>query len=154
MASGKKLYNLITKGLFQWSDGEGTGDRIDREGGAIEAALKSRPGVTAVALALYPLPKKGVGIYAFVEAPQADPADLKGHAATADLVQPVSALPRTPGGSPRLDVLSLIAMNQMTELDAALAGDRELARVVQPIAAARLNFTDRRISRMEKKAGA
>jgi hypothetical protein len=154
MASGKKLYNLITKGLFQWSDGEGTGDRIDREGGAIEAALKSRPGVTAVALALYPLPKKGVGIYAFVEAPQADPADLKGHAATADLVQPVSALPRAPGGSPRLDVLSLIAMNQMTELDAALAGDPELARVVRPIAAARLNFTDRRISRMEKKTGA
>ena len=154
MASGKKLYNLVTKGLFKWSDGEGTGDRIDREGAAIAAALKGRPGVTDVALALYPLPKKGVGIYAFAEAPGSDATDLKSHAATADLVQPVTALPRAPDGRPRLDILSLIAMNQMTELDAALSGDPELARIVQPIAAARLNFTDRRISRMEKKPGA
>jgi hypothetical protein len=154
MASGKKLYNLITKGMFKWSDGEGTGDRIDREGAAIVAALKNRPGVTDVALTLYPLPKKGVGIYAFAEAPDADPADLRGHAASADLVQPVAALPRALDGRPRLDILSLIAMNQMTELDAALSGDSELARIVRPIAAARLNFTDRRISRMEKRPAA
>jgi hypothetical protein len=154
MASGKKLYNLVTKGMFKWSDGEGTGDRIDREGAAIVAALKNRPGVTDVALTLYPLPKKGVGIYAFAEAPEADPADLRSHAASADLVQPVAALPRALDGRPRLDILSLIAMNQMTELDAALAGDSELARIVRPIAAARLNFTDRRISRMEKRPAA
>jgi serine/threonine protein kinase len=152
MASGKKLYNLMTKGVFKWSDGEGTGDRIDREGAAIVTALKRLPGVSDVALTLYPLPKKGVGIYAFVEVSGADPADLKSHAATADLVQPVASLPRAPDGRPRLDILSLIAMNQMTELDAALAGDKELARIVRPITAGRLNFTDRRISRMEKKA--
>jgi hypothetical protein len=154
MASGKKLYNLVTKGLFKWSDGEGTGDRIDREGSAIVAALKRRPGVGEVVLTLYPLPKKGVGIYAFAEIDGAHSADLKGHAATADLVQPVAALPRAPDGRPRLDILSLIAMNQMTELDAVLSGDPELARIVAPIAAERLNFTDRRISRMERKPGA
>jgi hypothetical protein len=137
--------------VFKWSDGEGTRDRVDREGAAIVAALKGRPGVTDVALAPYPLPKKGVGIYAFAEAPDADPADLKSHAATADLVQPVAALPRAADGRLRLDILSLIAMNQMTELDAALSGDSHLAGIVQPIAAARLNFTDRRISRMERK---
>jgi hypothetical protein len=152
MATGKKLYNFVTKGLFKWSDGEGTGDRIDREGEAILAALKARPGVADVALALYPLPKKGVGIYAFVEAPTATAADLKGHAATADLVQPVPALPRAADGRPRLDILSLIAMNQMTELDAVLDGDPALAAIVAPIAAGRLNFTDRRISRLEKPA--
>ncbi|MGN6764028.1 MAG: phosphotransferase [Rhizobiaceae bacterium] len=151
MASGKKLYNAITKGVFKWSDGEGTGDRIDHEGAAIVSALKRRPGVIDVALTLYPLPKKGVGIYAFVEAPGADPTDLKSHAATADLVQPIAALPRAPDGRPRLDILSLIAMNQMTELDAALSGDAGLADIVRPIAAGRLNFTDRRIARMEKK---
>jgi hypothetical protein len=92
-----------------------------------------------------------VGIYAFVEAPGlADAAALGGKAATADLVQPVAALPRAAGGAPRLDILHLIAMNQMTELDAALAGDRELAGIVAPIAAGRLNFTDRRLSRLEK----
>jgi hypothetical protein len=86
-----------------------------------------------------------------VEAPGADPTDLKSHAATADLVQPIAALPRAPDGRPRLDILSLIAMNQMTELDAALSGDAGLADIVRPIAAGRLNFTDRRIARMEKK---
>jgi hypothetical protein len=151
MASGKKFYNAVTKGVFKCSDGEGTGDRIDHEGAAIVTALKRRTGVTDVALTLYPLPKKGVGIYAFVEAPDADPADLKSHAATADLVQPVASLPRAADGRPRLDILSLIAMNQMTELDAALSGDEDLAHIVRPIAAARLNFTDRRIARMEKK---
>ncbi len=150
MASGKKLYNFITKGLFKWSDGEGTGDRIDREGAVILAGLKARPGVTDIALTLYPLPKKGVGIYAFVEAAGLSPSDLKAHAATADLVQPVVALPRAPDGRVRLDILHLIAMNQMTELDSALAGDADLARIVAPIAAGRLNFTDRRLSRMEK----
>jgi hypothetical protein len=150
MASGKKVYNLITKGLFHWSDGEGTGDRIDNEGPAIVAALKRRPGVADVALTLYPLPKKGVGIYAFVEMRAAPPQEgLAAYAATADLVQPVSALPRGAGGAPRLDLLQLIAMNQMTELEEATKGDPALRATVDTIAAGRLNFSDRRISRME-----
>ena len=71
MATGKKLYNLVTRGFFRWSDGEGTHDRIDRDGPAIVAGLKSVAGVSDVALAPFPLPSKGVGIYAFVET--ADP---------------------------------------------------------------------------------
>ena len=74
MATGKKLYNLVTRGFFRWSDGEGTHDRIEREGPAIVAGLKSVTGVSDVALAPFPLPSKGVGIYAFVET--ADPAAL------------------------------------------------------------------------------
>ena len=102
-----------------------------------------------VALAVFPLPKKGTGIYAFAEAPHlADPEALRG-LSSADLVQAVSALPRTSDGTPRADVLSLIAMNQMTELDALLSADAQLAEIVKPIAAGRLNFSDRRISRLE-----
>jgi hypothetical protein len=147
MASGKKLYNLVTRGFFRWSDGEGTHDRIDREGPAILARLKSLPGVSDVALAPFPLPSKGVGIYAFVET--TDPAAVPDADGGADLVQPVAALPRRPDGAPRADILQLIAMNQMTELDALVGADAALGALARAIAAGRLNFSDRRISRME-----
>ena len=39
MATGKRLYNFVTRRLMNWSDGEGTEDRIEREGPAIRAAL-------------------------------------------------------------------------------------------------------------------
>lgn len=148
MKTFKPVYNAVTRG-FGWSDGDGTGDRIDHEGAAIIAALKAEPGVDDVALTVFPLPKKGSGIYAFVEAPTlADPLALNG-LSRADLVQPVARLPRAADGRPRADLLSLIAMNQMTELEGRLANDAELAAIVRPIAAGRLNFSDRRISRLE-----
>jgi hypothetical protein len=153
MATGKKVYNLVTRGFFRWSDGEGTHDRIDREGPAIIADLKSMSGVSDVALAPFPLLSKGVGIYAFVET--AVPEIIARVERTgADLVQPVAALPRRADGSPRSDILQLIAMNQMTELDALVAGDVALGVVAHAIAADRLNFSDRRISRMEQNPSA
>jgi hypothetical protein len=157
MASGKKVYNLITRGLFSWSDGEGTGDRIEREGPAITGVLAADPRIKDVALTLYPLPRKGVGIYAFVETDQEelDPAAINAQIrkrngdAQVDLMQPVPALPRRDDGSVRDDILRLIAMNQMTELDDLLAREPELVDIVRPIVSERLNWTDRRISRME-----
>ncbi|WP_419910202.1 serine/threonine protein kinase [Hoeflea sp.] len=158
MATGKKIYNLITRGLFSWSDGEGTGDRIDREGPAIMRALQGSAGISSVALALYPLPRKGVGIYAFVET-QENALDLAGlnesvaainADAQIDLAQPVAALPRREDGAVRDDILRLIAMNQITELDAVLTREPELAATVRPIIDGRLNWTDRRISRLER----
>lgn len=151
MATGKKLYNLVTRGLFRWSDGEGTHDRIDHEGPAIVATLKALPGVSDVALTAFPLPSKGgVGVYAFVET--SAPDALAKAQSSADLLQPVSALPRRADGSVRADILQLIAMNQMTELDALVAGDAELGKLAHAVAVGRLNFSDRRISRMEAKA--
>lgn len=158
LATGKKLYNWVTRGIFNWSDGEGTGDRIDLEGPAIIAAMKRHPAVTDVALAVYPFPRKGTGLYAFAEAPDGVNADdlaaLQGshvEKGGADLIQPVKRLPRHGDGSPRDDILRLIAMNQMTELDALVEGDAGTAAIAAEIAAGRLNFTDRRISAMEGK---
>lgn len=161
MATGKKLYNLLTRGLFRWSDGEGTHDRIEREGEAIRAAFAACPGVRDVVLTTYPLPKKGVGIYAFVETDSPDVRDTLTAAQKnlprttgADLIQTVAALPRTAGGAPRLDILHLIAMNQPDRLEALIGTDQALARLVAPIVGGRLNFSDRRISRLEApKAG-
>ena len=143
----KPVYNAVTRGLFNWSDGEGTGDRLDLEGPAIIAALTSVPGVRAAALCTYAQPAKGAGIYAFVEAAETVTAE-QARAALGPLqvenLQIVSALPRGPDASPRDDLLRLIALNQMTELDAALSREPQVAGVMKPIIAGRLNFTDRR----------
>lgn len=154
MATGKKVYNLITRGIFHWSDGEGTHDRIDNEGPAIIKTLQARPDVKDVALATFPLPKKGVGIYAFVEAKPGVPlSELENVSLPVrpDHLQPVAALPRDADGVVRQDILQLIAMNQMTELDALVAGDTALNEISHAIAAGRLNFSDRRIAKAEPK---
>lgn len=152
MATGKKLYNLVTRGIFHWSDGEGTQDRIDNEGPAIIEALLTHPDIRDVALATFPLPKKGVGIYAFVEAkPGTRLPTLKDLSLPVrpDHLQPVAVLPRNGDGTVRQDILQLIAMNQMTELDALVAGDQAMDKIAHAIAASRLNFSDRRIARAE-----
>ena len=159
MATGKRLYNWVTRGLFSWSDGEGTGDRLEHEGPAIRTALMAQPDVRDLALTLYPLPRKGVGIYAFVETDlerldrDALNAAIRARNAKAriDLTQPVRALPRRANGDVRDDVLRLIAMNQMTELDTVLQREPDLAALVRPIADDRLNWTDRRIARLEQR---
>ncbi|PYE90133.1 serine/threonine protein kinase [Phyllobacterium leguminum] len=150
LATGKKVYNFITRGLFRWSDGEGTGDRIDREGPAITAALKTDARVKDVALTVYSLPAKGVGIYAFVET-EADERSLRARlkGLQVELIQPVAHLPRRADGTVRDDILRLIAMNQMTELDGLLAREPELRPLVEALAAHRLNFTDRRMTELE-----
>ena len=152
----KPVYNAVTRGLFRWSDGEGTGDRLDNEGPAILSALKSVPGVSDAALCVYAQPAKGAGIYAFVEGKAVTAQQLR--AALGPLkvenLQPVPALPRRPDGSVREDLLRLVALNQMTELDAALTHEPELKALMKPITAGRLNFTDRRDVKAEgRRAG-
>lgn len=140
LATGKRLYNGITRGLFNWSDGEGTGNRIARDGAAITAELMAHPEVTGVTLSPFALPAKGIGIYAFVEttlnqsATRALMPDTR-----VELIQPVAKLPRA-------DVLELIAMNRLDELDLVLSKDPALRLVADPIIASRLNLTDRGLS--------
>jgi len=140
LATGKRVYNGITRGLFKWSDGEGTGNRIAKEGAQITADLMAHPQVKGVALSPFALPAKGIGIYAFVQ------TTLDGAATRAlipearvELIQPVKTLPSA-------EVLELIAMNRLDELEVVLARDPSLRVVTDPIVAARLNLTDRRIA--------
>ncbi|MEO3414394.1 serine/threonine protein kinase [Roseovarius sp. CAU 1744] len=148
MATGKRLYNFITRRLMNWSDGEGTEDRISRDGPALIAALTADPRVTGVALHTYALPAKGVGLYAFVE------CDLPVAALRAlapeprpELIQPVKSLPRTAEGAVREDALNLIATNRLDELEMLQADDPVLAAALRPIVAGRLNLTDRVLRR-------
>lgn len=144
MATAKPAYNFVTRRLMNWSDGEGTEDRVERDGPALCAALLAHPEVHDMALCTYALPAKGVGLYAFVETPL-DAKTLAGLAPAPrpELIQPVAALPRHADGSVRLDALQLIAANRLDELAELEAREPALAAQIAPIIAARLNLTDR-----------
>lgn len=144
MVTGKRAYNFVTRRLMNWSDGEGTEDRLERDGPALRAALMAAPGVREVALCTYALPAHGVGLYAFVET-ELDAATLRALAPEPkpELIQPVAALPRHPDGRARLDALCLIATNRLDELQEMTDRDPALAASLRPIISARLNLTDR-----------
>ncbi len=144
MATGKRLYNFITRRLMNWSDGEGTEDRVERDGPALIAALKAHPQVRDVVLHTYALPAKGVGLYAFVETDlTAEQLRKLSPEPKPELIQPVSALPRSSEGQPRDDALNLVATNRLDELELLLSDDPKLATHLKPIIAGRLNLTDR-----------
>lgn len=144
MATGKRLYKFVTRRLIGWSDGEGTENRLSREGPALIAAARALSGVRDAALCTYPLPSAGTGLYAFVETDLPTealrPALPRGQVA---LVQPVVALPRGADGAPRQDVLQLVAMNRVDEVQAMIARDPGLEAALAPILAGRLNLSDR-----------
>lgn len=144
MATGKKLYNFVTRRLMNWSDGEGTEDRIERDGPALRAALLAHDRVSEVTLCTYARPAKGVGLYAFVETDLSE-QELRAlaPAPAPDLIQPVARLPRHADGTPRLDALTLVATNRLDSLEEMLRAEPDLALTLTPIVAARLNLTDR-----------
>ena len=144
MATGKRVYNFVTRRLMNWSDGEGTEDRIERDGPALRKALLAHPQVTDVALCTYALPAKGVGLYAFVETTlTVDTLENLCPIPRPELIQPVKALPRDTHGSPRMEALSLIATNRLDELEELQEQDPDLAETLRPIITNRLNLTDR-----------
>lgn len=144
MATGKRVYNFVTRRLLNWSDGEGTEDRLLHEGPGLEATLMADPRVRGVVSCTYALPAKGVGLYVFVES-DASEAELRELIPLPgpELLQPVAGLPRNQNGDPRLDVLTLVATNQVDELTELGAREPELGEVLRPIIAERLNLTDR-----------
>ncbi|MGJ8625262.1 MAG: serine/threonine protein kinase, partial [Yoonia sp.] len=95
LGTGKRIYNGVTRGLFNWSDGEGSGNRIAQDGAAITTVLMAHPDVTGVTLSPFALPAKGIGIYAFVET-TLDQAAIRALIPPhrVDLIQPVAKLPR------------------------------------------------------------
>lgn len=147
-ATGKRLYNFITRRVMNWSDGEGTEDRIARDGPAIRALCGDLGPVRDVVLCTYALSARGVGLYVFAET-DLDKATLRDRipADRADLVQPVARLPRRDDGAPRDDVLQLVAANRLDDLEALLRREPDLEPVVRPIVVARCNLTDRVLRR-------
>lgn len=149
MASGKKVYYWVTRGLFRFVDREGGGLRLVHDAPAIANRLKAHPQVRDAAVVAFPDRRTGTGLYAFVEAPGTSEQALHefvsaelGAAKAPERLQIVDALPRDSAGGVRGEILQLVAMNQVDLIDPLLANDSERATVAR-IVADRRNLRDR-----------
>jgi acyl-CoA synthetase (AMP-forming)/AMP-acid ligase II len=150
MATGKRVYIWVTRGLFRFTDREGGGPRLVTDAPLIASRLKSHPQVQDVVVLAFPDRRVGTGLYAFIEGkPGADEKSIHdfmvakvGRDKAPERIQLVPALPRHADGSARIEILQLIAMNQLDQLDMLIAGEAE-RRIVGPIIADRRNLRDR-----------
>jgi predicted Ser/Thr protein kinase len=142
MASGKKLYYAITRGL-KFTDREGRGVRFTRQAPAIAARLRAHPCVDDVAIVAFPDRRTGTGLYAFVEgnANERELIEFLGDVRPEHL-QLVPALPRDKQGEIRSEILELVAMNQLDLIDALIRTEAERA-IVSQIVSDRRNLRDR-----------
>jgi hypothetical protein len=147
MATGKKIYQWITRGLFRFTDREGGGPRLVYDAPKIAAKLKVHPGVRDVAIVAFPDRRSGTGLYAFVETDNHLTEDslrrVLGNTPRApEHIQVIDALPRNLAGEVRSEILQLIAMNQVDLIEPLLAGEAERALVAR-IVSERRNLRDR-----------
>ncbi|HEX4411655.1 MAG TPA: serine/threonine protein kinase [Xanthobacteraceae bacterium] len=142
MATGKKLYYAITRGL-NFTDREGRGLRFIREAPQIAEKLRTHPQVRDVAIVPYPDRRAGTGLYAFVESAAKD-GELLDFLGTQqpEHLQIVEALPRDAQGDVRNEILELVAMNQLDLIDPLIKNENERA-IIGQIVAERRNLRDR-----------
>lgn len=147
MATGKRLYRLVTRGLFGFVDREGGGTRLAYDAPKMIAAFTANPQVNGAAVVAYPDNRTNTGLYAFVETTAMSDAEAGKLIEVLDVrmpehIQVVEALPRDAGGEVRTEILQLIAMNQLDQLTPLINTPAELA-VVARIIANRKNLKDR-----------
>jgi acyl-CoA synthetase (AMP-forming)/AMP-acid ligase II len=150
MATGKRVYIWVTRGLFRFADREGGGPRLVTDAPLIAARLKAHPQVQDVVVLAFPDRRVGTGLYAFIEGkPGADEKAIHdfmlsqiGRDKAPERIQLVPALPRHADGSVRAEILQLIAMNQLDQVDMLIANEPE-RRIVARIIADRRNLRDR-----------
>jgi hypothetical protein len=149
MATGKRLYLLVTRGLLGLRDHEGCGARLAVDAPRIEAILRARQGVRDAAVVAFPTRGGRAGLYAFVEADGGLEVEAAleaisaavGHDRAPEFVQPVPAMPRDAQHRVRSEILHLVATNQIDLIAPLLATDEE-RRIVADIAAGRRNLYD------------
>jgi acyl-CoA synthetase (AMP-forming)/AMP-acid ligase II len=149
MATGKKFYYAITRGLFRFTDREGGGRRLVHDAPLIAARLNTHPQVRESVVVAFPDRRAGTGLYAFVEAaPGLSEERLREFIASGSLPRPpehlqlIDELPRRATGEVRSEILQLIAMNQVDLIDTLVANERERS-LVERIVAQRRNLRDR-----------
>src|SRR5580693_555897 len=67
MATGKRVYQWVTRDILRFTDREGGGPRLVYDAPRIAARLETHPEVREVAIVAYPDRRAGTGLYAFVE---------------------------------------------------------------------------------------
>jgi predicted Ser/Thr protein kinase len=149
LKTGKKVYQAITRGLFNFTDREGGGRRLVNDAPVLIAEIRKNPAVRDAAIVAFADRRAGVGLYAFVEADHtALETKLKNELATAggpkppEHIQIVKALPRDASGKPRMELLQLIATNQLDLIETMITSEPDRA-FLQTILESRKNFRDR-----------
>src|SRR6266699_963487 len=149
MATGKHVYQWVTRDILRFTDREGGGARLVYDAPRIAAHLKAHPQVREVAIVAYPDRRSGTGLYAFVDGgPALSEQALRdlivhgGGPKPPEHLQVPEELPRRPSGEIRSEILQLVAMNQVDLIDNLIASERERA-LIQRILADRRNLLDR-----------
>src|SRR3954454_21169339 len=70
LATGKKVYRAMTRGLFNFTDREGGGRRLVNDAPVLAELIRRNPAVRDTAIVAFADRRTGVGLYAFVEAEQ------------------------------------------------------------------------------------
>ncbi|MGB7259051.1 MAG: serine/threonine protein kinase [Pseudolabrys sp.] len=144
MATGKRVYYAITRGLLNFSDREGGGRRLKNDAPVIVAKLKEHLQVRDAVVLAYPDRRAGTGLYAFVEADNVSEDGLREFLKNPapERLQIVDKLPRDGSGEVRTEILQLVAMNQIDLIDNLITHDGERTTIAQ-IVAGRRNLRDR-----------
>jgi hypothetical protein len=147
MATGKKVYLLVTRGLLGFIDSEGGGPRMAYDAPKIDATLRTFAHVRDVAVLDFPNRKSAVGLYAFVEADaplreddiRTQLAATVGTGKLPEFIHVTDALPRRADGNVRRDILRLISTNQV-DLIEPLITTAEEGRITSRLVTGRKNL--------------
>jgi predicted Ser/Thr protein kinase len=149
LATGKKVYRAITRGLFNFTDREGGGRRLVNDAPVLIEEIRKNPAVRDAAIVAFADRRAGVGLYAFVESDLAAlETELKGELAAAggpkppEHIQIVKALPRDANGKPRIELLQLVATNQLDLIESMVTSEPDRA-FLKNILESRKNLRDR-----------
>jgi hypothetical protein len=149
LKTGKKVYQAITRGLFNFTDREGGGRRLVNDAPVLIELIRKNPDVRDTAIVAFADRRTGVGLYAFVEADEvALEKQLRSELAAAKGVRPpehiqvVHALPRDAAGKPRTEILQLVAMNQLDLIEPLITSEVDRA-FLKDILESRKNLRDR-----------
>jgi len=149
LKTGKKVYQAITRGLFNFTDREGGGRRLVNDAPVLIDLIRKNPDVRDTAIVAFADRRTGVGLYAFVEADEvALEKQLRTELAAAKGVKPpehiqvVHALPRDAAGKPRTEILQLVAMNQLDLIEPLITSEVDRA-FMKDILESRKNLRDR-----------
>src|SRR6476659_8002666 len=149
LATGKKVYRAVTRGLFNFTDREGGGRRLVNDAPVLSELIRQNPDVRDAAIVAFADRRSGVGLYAFVEADRtALEAQLRSELSAAKGIKPpehiqvVHALPRDAAGKLRTEILQLVAMNQLDLIEPLMTSETDRA-FVKSILESRKNLRDR-----------
>src|SRR3978361_1826889 len=149
LKTGKKVYQAITRGLFNFTDREGSGRRLGNDAPVLIDLIRKNPDVRDTAIVAFADRRTGVGLYAFVEADKtALEAQLRDELTAAkgpkppEHIQVVRALPRDAAGKPRTEILQLVAMNQLDLIEPMMRSEADRT-FLKNILEQRKNLRDR-----------